>query len=80
MAAHPSGKLPLPTLVVTAYTAKQPKKSRSLAEKIDAKRTKDKLRAKTRINIGSAHAPWRKLRDGLGLALDSQLARLLLDT
>ncbi|KAJ0001779.1 hypothetical protein NQD34_001575 [Periophthalmus magnuspinnatus] len=76
---HQTEKFPIPVLDVTAYTAKQPKKKKSLEERKNAKRLKDVRRAKTRINIGSSHSSWRNLRDCLGLTLDSQLAALLLD-
>ncbi|XP_055010876.1 histone H3.v1-like isoform X1 [Boleophthalmus pectinirostris] len=79
MASEPhTDKFPVPVLDVTANT-KQPKKRKSLEERKNAKRLKDVRRAKTRINIGSSHSGWRRLRDALGLALDSQLAALLLD-
>ena len=73
------GKIAIPALATTAYTAKQPKKRKTELEKKESKRKTDHIRSKTRVNIGIAFEKWRELRDSLGLKLDSELATLLLD-
>ncbi|KAM4605452.1 uncharacterized protein ACJ7VT_017696 [Polymixia lowei] len=73
-------KFPLPPLPTTAYTAKQPKKIKTEAEKELSKREADRSRNKTRINIGVAYQRWRELRELNGLKTDAQFATLLLDS
>ncbi len=79
MAEHGTGKLPLPALTVTAYTAKRGKKRKTEEEKKESKRQQHVRRDQNGINIGYAFTRWRTLRDCLGLTLDAQLAVFLLD-
>ncbi len=74
-----TGKVAIPPLAVTAYTAKQSKRRKTDEEKRDLKRKSDQKRNKTRMNIGTSYSRWRDLRDRLGLNLDSKLAVVLLD-
>ena len=43
------------------------------------KREKNKLNARTRINIGSVFTRWREIKDEEGCPTDADLALLLLD-
>ncbi|XP_028273481.1 uncharacterized protein LOC114443538 isoform X2 [Parambassis ranga] len=63
-----------------ANAAKKPKKVNVLSEETKKrKRESDKVRARSRINIGPAFARWRELRDEEGCPTDGDLAVLLLD-
>ena len=55
------------------------KKKKVSAEARQAKRQSDRLRTKTRINIGRAFELWRDLRFVLGIKTDPELAFILLD-
>ncbi|CAJ1053685.1 uncharacterized protein LOC117816427 [Xyrichtys novacula] len=53
---------------------------KSLSEKAKiAKRESDRLRAKNRVNIGSAHGVWKKLRDENGFRTDAEMAFFLIN-
>ncbi|XP_034544577.1 uncharacterized protein LOC117816427 [Notolabrus celidotus] len=53
---------------------------RSLSEKARiAKRESDRLRAKNRVNIGSAHGVWKKIRDEHGFRTDAEMAFFLIN-
>ncbi|XP_074553256.1 uncharacterized protein LOC141809912 [Halichoeres trimaculatus] len=53
---------------------------RSLSEKARiAKRESDRLRAKNRVNIGSAHGVWKKIRDENGFKTDAEMAFFLIN-
>ncbi|XP_034543281.1 uncharacterized protein LOC117815585 [Notolabrus celidotus] len=79
MAEIPAGKVAIPALAVTAYTAKKSKHFKTLAAKQEAKKALDDKRSKTRVNIGRVFDKWRELRDHMGLRLDCELAVLLMD-
>lgn len=73
-----AGKLPIPRLVL----AQKPKKSRKKETPEERKRKKresNRVRAKTRINIGAAFQRWRELLFLKGFNTDSELATFLLD-
>lgn len=55
--------------------AKAPRNEQSLL----AKRESDRVRGKTRINIGRAFERWREFRDLKGFRTDPELAFFLLD-
>ncbi|XP_070826977.1 uncharacterized protein [Chaetodon trifascialis] len=76
----PTGKLPIPPLPTTAYTAKTTKKKKAGLERQTKKKELDRARDKTRINIGAAFQGWRELRDLKGFKTDSELATFLLDS
>ncbi|XP_076590535.1 uncharacterized protein LOC143322950 [Chaetodon auriga] len=76
----PTGKLPIPPLPTTAYTAKTKKKKMTGEEKQTKKKELDRARDKTRINIGVAFHEWRELRVLKGFKTDSELATFLLDS
>ncbi|XP_034542867.1 zinc finger protein 391-like [Notolabrus celidotus] len=80
MAEIPAGKVAIPALAVTAYTAKKSKHFKTLAAKQEAKKALDDKRSKTRVNIGRVFDKWRELRDHMGLRLDCELAVLLMDS
>uniref|UniRef100_UPI0037E76401 uncharacterized protein isoform X2 n=1 Tax=Semicossyphus pulcher TaxID=241346 RepID=UPI0037E76401 len=53
---------------------------KSLSEEAKkAKRESDRQRARTRVNIGSAHSAWRTLRDTNGFKTDAELAFFLIN-
>lgn len=62
-----------------APPAKAERKRKSASEKAEAKRKCDKLRAQSRVNIGSSFDRWRKLRQDLGLKSDADTAEFLLN-
>lgn len=79
MADDRTGKIAIPRLETSAFSAKQPKKRKTDSSKRESKRQSDNKCNKTRINIGVAFQRWREVRDNIGLKLDSELAVLLLD-
>ena len=48
-------------------------------EQKKAKRDSDRVRAKTRVNLGRSFKRWRELRDSGGFKTDAELALFLLD-
>ncbi|XP_061627841.1 oocyte zinc finger protein XlCOF6-like isoform X3 [Phyllopteryx taeniolatus] len=60
-------------------TTKKTRRVRS-AEAKKRKRDLDRVRDRTRINIGHAFKGWRKLREGIGCKTDEELAFVLLDS
>ncbi|XP_048100278.1 zinc finger protein 629-like isoform X2 [Alosa alosa] len=63
-----------------AEAATKPKKAKVLSEESKKrKRESDKIRARTRINIGTAFARWRELKEEEGCPTDTDLAVMLLD-
>ncbi|KAM4594264.1 uncharacterized protein V3H82_027528 isoform 4-T4 [Fundulus diaphanus] len=73
-----TGKLPISRLPPTQITKKGRQKMTE-EEKQAKKREEDKVRNKTRINIGVAFERWRKLRLSKGFKTDAKLATFLLD-
>ncbi|XP_060908901.1 uncharacterized protein LOC132985721 isoform X2 [Labrus mixtus] len=73
------GKLPIPPLPTTAYTAKGAKRTKTLAEKKALKEALNKKRDQTRVNIGDSFQRWRQLRESELLKSDAEVARFLLD-
>ncbi|KAG1926112.1 hypothetical protein F2P79_025081 [Pimephales promelas] len=63
-----------------AEAATKPKKVKVLSEETrKRKRESDKVKARTRINIGQAFPRWRELKDEEGCPTDADLAVILLD-
>ena len=63
-----------------AERAKKPKKTKVLSEETrKRKRESDKIKGRTRINIGQAFARWRELKDEEGCPTDADLAVMLFD-
>lgn len=65
-----AGKIAIPSPATTAYTAKQPMKSKTESVKRESKRVSDHERNKTHININGAFPKGRGLRDHIELKLD----------
>ncbi|CAJ1053684.1 uncharacterized protein LOC108875766 isoform X1 [Xyrichtys novacula] len=56
------------------------KTKRILTEKQKrAKKERDRVRTKTRVNLGKSFAKWRELRDSKGFKSDPEFAQFLLD-
>ncbi|XDV26165.1 hypothetical protein PO909_029942 [Leuciscus waleckii] len=63
-----------------AGTEPKPKKAKVLSEETKKrKRESDKIKGRTRINIGPAFARWRELKEEEGCPTDADLAIMLLD-
>jgi len=62
-----------------AYRVSRLKKRKTVFEKAMNKKSLDKSRNQTRVNIGMAFQRWRQLRDLKGLKSDSMMALFLLD-
>ena len=69
------------TTQTPTHTPKKNKKQKKnlSAEARQAKRQSDRLRTKTRINIGRAFELWRDLRFVLGIKTDPELAFFLIN-
>ncbi|XP_041838542.1 zinc finger protein 480-like isoform X9 [Melanotaenia boesemani] len=72
-------KLPIPPLLITAYTAKTTKKKKTSDERRALHKVLNRARDRTRVNIGVAFSRWRELRKQKRIKSDAELAIFLLD-
>ena len=72
-------KIPLARLLVTARPDKKTRKRKPEDERTATKKSLDKARGQTRINIGVTFERWRQLRELKGLNSDAEVALCLLD-
>ncbi|XP_072240792.1 uncharacterized protein [Leuresthes tenuis] len=72
-------KLPIPPLLITAYTAKTTKKKQTNDERRALHKELSRVRDRTRVNIGAAFPRWRELRKQKIIKSDAELAIFLLD-
>lgn len=72
-------KLPIPPLLITAYTAKTTKKKKTTDERRALHKELNRARDRTRVNIGVAFSRWRELRKQRRIKSDADLATFLLD-
>ena len=55
------------------------RKYESVHESLDARKSQDRKRTCSRINIGESIAEWSDIKEKLGCSTHTELARILLD-
>ena len=79
MAEKQQAKFTVPAYAVSEGKPGKKRKTVTVQEKAMNKKSLDKQRNKTRVNIGVAFQRWRELRELKGLKSDSLMALFLLD-